>query len=300
VDLSRATLANARLAGIDLRGARLEEAVLDGADLANAVLVGANLSNARLERAALTGGVQAQGANFLNTSLQGADLTGAQAQFADFSSADMRGAILNFAQMQGSVLRDADLTAASLLQARLHGADLSGSKITGADLRGVGIWMTLAPQWDSTGMADLSDLVIRPLGENEQEALKGVVPRLPDADTRARSREITTALVETGGSWSGSSEHLRWQSWAGASPPPPAATYKYDLTSFLTRLMCSPRWSSGSIATGVARRAVARQFRGDVVAVYDGLKGDACPGAANLPPALMRDLSAVAEQARLP
>jgi len=298
VDLYRAQLNNASMAGIDLRGARLEEAQLNGADLANAVLVGASFSSAHLDKANLTGGVQAQGANFLNASLQGADLTGAQLQFADFSSAAMQGVVLNFAHLQGTVLRDADLEAATLQHARVQGADMSGMKMAGADLRGVSIWMTLPPEWDTTGMADLSDLAIRPLNATEQEALKGLVVRLPDEDARARSSEAVSALIDGGRNWNGSSEQLRWQSWAGASPPPPAANYKYDLTSFLTKLMCSARWSNGAIATGIARRAMAQQFRGDVVAVYDGLRSQSCPAAAQTPPKVMRDLSSVAESAR--
>jgi hypothetical protein len=62
--------------------------------------------------------------------------------------------------------------------------------------------------------------------------------------------------------------------------------------------MCSARWSNGSIATGVARRAVAQEFRGDVVAVYDGLRTDACPASSKALPSVMRDLSSMAEWAR--
>jgi hypothetical protein len=105
-------------------------------------------------------------------------------------------------------------------------------------------------------------------------------------------------LTGTGDRWTGSADQLRWQSWLGASPPPPADTYRYGLTSYLTKLMCSARWSNGSIATGIARRAVAQEFRGDVVAVYDGLKSNSCPAGASTLPKVMRDLSTMAEWAR--
>jgi hypothetical protein len=62
--------------------------------------------------------------------------------------------------------------------------------------------------------------------------------------------------------------------------------------------MCSARWSNGAIATGIARRAVTAQFRGDVVAVYDNLKASTCPAATQAPPKVMKDLSAAAETAR--
>jgi uncharacterized protein YjbI with pentapeptide repeats len=298
-DLTKADLGNARLAGVDLTGAKLVEAQLEGAELANAVLAGANLSSARLEKADLTGGVQAQGANFLNASLQGADLTGAQLQFTDFSSAAMQGALLNFAQLQGAILRDADLGAASLLRAKLQGADMTGMRMAGTDLRGAAIWRTLPPQWDGSGLTDLSDFTIRPLDDAEQTALQRTLGSIGDGDARARATEALVPLLDAKGSWAGSSDQLRWQSWAGASPPPPAANYKYELTTFLTKLMCSARWSNGSVATGVARRALAQEFRGDVVAVYDELR-PTCPASAKMPAKVMRDLSAAAETARTP
>ena len=89
-----------------------------------------------------------------------------------------------------------------------------------------------------------------------------------------------------------------YQGWVGASPPPPALNYKVDLTNYLTNLMCSARWSNGSVATGIARRATAQQFRGDVVAVYDGLKASSCPAATQAPAKVMRELSSAAETAR--
>ncbi len=238
-DFTRAQLTGAHMSGIDLRGAKLEEARLDGAELANAILAGASFSSAHLEKADLTGGVQAQGTNFLNASLQGADLTGAQLQFADFSSAAMQGVVLNFAQLQGAVLRDADLEAASLQRVKLQGTDMSGMKMAGADLRGAAIWMTLPPEWDTTGLADLTELAIRPLDANEQTALKGAAERVPEESARERSREAVAPLVAAGSAWAGGAEGLRWKSWAGASPPPPADNYRNDLTIYLTKLMCS-------------------------------------------------------------
>ncbi len=297
VDLSGADLSGAHLSGIDLSGANLSEAQLDGAELANATLVGANFSSAHLDKADLTG-VQAQGANFLNASLQGADLKGAQLQFSDFSSAAMQGAQLNFAQLQGAVLRDASLEAGSLQSAKLQGADLTGMKMVGTDLRGATIWMTQPPEWDSSGLTDLSEFAMRPLDEAEQAAIKDAAGRLRDADARARAKEKIAPLIVKGDKWTGSVDQLRWQSWLGASPPPPADSYKYSLTAYLTKFMCSARWSNGSIATGIARRAVAQDFRGDVVAVYDGLRSSSCPARENTPAKVMRDLSATAEIAR--
>ena len=298
VDLTRADLGHARLWGVDLRGAKLDEAQLDGADLSNSLLTGASLANAHLDKADLTGGVQAQGVNFLNASLQGADLTGAQLQLADFSSAAMQGAVLNFARLEGAVLRDADLEAASLQQAKLLATDMTGMKMAGSDLRGAVIWMSQPPMWDTTGLSDLSDLAVRAPDDAERAAVQASMERLSDEAMRLRAAEVTGALAEKNATWSGSLDQQRWQSWSGASPVPPALNYKADLTTYLTKLMCSARWSNGAVATGIARRAVTAQFRGDVVAVYDGLKANSCPASTQAAPKVMRDLSAAAETVR--
>jgi hypothetical protein len=67
---------------------------------------------------------------------------------------------------------------------------------------------------------------------------------------------------------------------------------------YLTKLMCSARWSNGGVATGIARRAVASQFRGDVVAIYDSLKAPSCPSSSAAPTKVMRELSSAAETLR--
>jgi uncharacterized protein YjbI with pentapeptide repeats len=313
VDLTRAQLANAHLSGIDLRDAKLDEAQLEGTDLSNASLIGASFSSAHLEKADLTGGVQAQGTNFLNAALQGADLTGAELQSSDFSSASLQGTVLNFAHLQGSVMRGADLEAASLQRARLEGADLTGVKIAGADLRGVTVWMTVPPEWNPAGLTDISEIAIKAPDDAQLADLKGKIQNIADDDVRVRSAEAVAALLGGSTNWQGSADQQRWQSLTSAPAPQPVTTaaipglapapaptdaYKSELTTYLTKMMCSTRWSNGSVATGVARRAVAQQFRGDVVAVYDGLKSNACPASAKMPSKVMRDLSSAVETAR--
>jgi hypothetical protein len=158
--------------------------------------------------------------------------------------------------------------------------------------------LTQPPEWDPSGLTDLSEFAIRPLDESEQTAVKDAAERLVDEDARARAKEKIAPLTAKGDKWTGSSDQLRWQSWLGASPPPPADTYTYGLTSYLTKLMCGARWSNGSIATGVGRRAVTQEFRGDVVAVYDGLRSNSCPASTTTLPKVMRDLSSMAEWVR--
>jgi len=297
-DLTRARLTGAKLWGIDLTGAKLDDAQGDGADLANARLTGASLANAHLEKADLTGSLEAQGANFLNASLQGADFTGAQLQLADFSSAALQGAIFNFARLEGATLRDANLEGATLLQSRLLATDMTGTKMTGTDLRGAIVWMTPPPVWDTTGLTDLSELAVRAPDDAERAALKSSVEGIADADVRRRAGDLMAQISGPNAAWTGGIDQQRWQSWVGASPAPPALNYKSDLTTYLTKLACSARWSNGAVATGIARRALSPQFRGDVVAIYDSLRAPSCPVAAGAPAKVMRDLSSTAETLR--
>lgn len=295
-----ARLGGAHMSGIDMQGAKLEEARLEGADLSGSSLIGASLSNARLEKADLTGGMQAQGANFLNATLRGADLNGAQLQNADLSSAALQGAVLNFANLQGAQLQNTDLAAASLRRAKLQGADMTDMALVGADLRGASIWSTVPPAWDTSGLADLSELTIEPLDDDEKLSLKDAIDEISDKEVRNRAREKTAPLLDDRESikWKGSADELHWQSWVGMSPPPPADTYQADLTNYLTGLMCSARWSDGSVAMGIAQRAMELQFRGDVVAVYDGLRSSNCPASKTTPAPVVRALADKAEQQR--
>jgi hypothetical protein len=128
--------------------------------------------------------------------------------------------------------------------------------------------------------------------------MKSSLERISDDEVRRRALEMVGSLAEKDSTWAGSIDQQRWQSWVGASPVPPALNYKIDLTNYLTKLMCSARWSNGAVATGIARRAVAQQFRGDVVAVYDGLKASSCPASTQASAKVMKDLSAAAETAR--
>ena len=299
-DFSRARLAEAHMTGIDLTGARLEEAALETAELSYALLIGANFASARLDKADLTGGVQAQGANFLIGSLQGADLTGGQLQFADFSSAMLQGAVLNLANLEAAVLRDADLEAASLQQARLGGADLTGASISGADLRGASVWMTSPPLADTTGMSDLTDVTIRPLEEAELAVLTRALDRVENARLKGQIKDALAPVMNVAESrrWAGSNDLQAWQSLVTASIGGQSDGYRMRLTEYLGKAMCRPRWSNGSVATGIARRAQGQTFRGDLIALHDRLKADACPASKTVPKRVMRDLSSAADFAR--
>ena len=293
-NLARAKLKDVRMAGIDLTGARLEEADLEACDLKQAVLAGASLHNALLQRAELTG-VSAQGANFTGASLQGADFTGAWLAGADFTNSGLQAAVLAQASLVGATLRDTDLEAADLGRARLHGVNLRGAKIRAADLRGALIWRTAAPDREAAHLVDLSQLTLAPLADSDvaklNQALSGIGPK---------GREALAPFLTTDSTrpWMSVADQQTWQALGTASAAGTADNYKARLTDDLVRLMCRPRWGNGSVATGVAKRALAPDFKGDMPAVYDRLKADDCPAGKAVSRHLMRSLAMAADAAR--
>ena len=298
-NLTRAKLPGARLAGIDLTSARLEEANLEGADLSYAVAPGANFSSAHLERVDMTGGVQLQGANMLVASMQGANLFGALMQGADLSSASLQGAILTHAHLHGAVLRDADMEGADLQWANLQRADLSGAKVRAADLRGAMIWQTSPPLRESLQLADLSGLVVRGVDAEEGKSIRSWAARVEDERVKRQVLEALDPLFNAAESarWGGTSERQIWQSYATITQAAPQETYPKDLTDHLIAMMCKARYSNGSVATGVAQRAQGQLFRGNMVAIYERLRGRDCPAAAVISPKLMQQLAATVDGA---
>lgn len=301
VDMTRAKLDHATMTGIDLSSAKLEEARLVEAELTYALLIGANFSSANLQKADLTGGIQGQGANFLIAQLQGADLTGAQLQFADFSSAGMQGIGFNYASLQAAVLRDGDLEGANMQQAKLQGADLTGAKMAGADMRYAEVWSTQPPSADFMALSDLTNLQLSPPSEGDRQSMRRAIDRIGNARTRTLVGEALAPLMEEnpGAGWGKSAEMARWTAMASASKAGAAdPAYRAQLTEFLSLGMCRPRWSQGSVATGIARRAQSSLFQGDMVSIYQRLNGDGCSAAKGMAGKAMRELAAAVDLAR--
>lgn len=297
-DLTGARLEGAQMTGIDLSEARLEEARLSESKLTFAILVGTNLSSAVLHKADLTGGIQAQGANFLLAALQGADLTGAQLQYADFTSAGMQGVGLNYASLQSAVLRDADLEGADMQQAKLYGADMSGAKLQGADLRYSAIWATNPPSPAGMTLADLTNVQLAPPNDTELSALERVLDRMTSARTHQLVAEALAPILDKKSTqaWATSSDLAKWRTMSAQSSNGAAdSTFAAQLTEFLAQSMCRPRWTTGSVATGIARRAQSELFRGDMRSIHQRLTGDHCPAGQAVAPRVMQELTAAVD-----
>lgn len=287
-----ARMTGAALTGADLRNAKLSEGNLEGADLRDALLAGTNFQLARLEKADMSGGVRAQGANFLLANLQGVDLNGALLQNATLSNASLQGAVLSLAQLQGAVLRDAELDGATLAYAHLEGADLSGARIVGADFRGAHVWMTKPPLPDTSGLADFSELVMKPLDEDKAASLTRMVSRIQDRRLGGDIADALQPILAIGDSraWAPGPEQQRWQSLVNGASGALADSYRARVTDFLGTTACSRKWANGAVATGIARRAMAQTFRGDAGALYDRIKADTCPASKEIAPKVLKDL----------
>jgi uncharacterized protein YjbI with pentapeptide repeats len=296
-NLTRVRAAGAHLSGADISGASFIEAHLEGAEFNEALLPGANFWRANLERAEFTAAA-VQGANFLQVQAQGANFFGASLQGADFTAAGLQGAVLRNAMLQGAILSEAELDGAELAGARLTGARLSGAKLFGVDLQGARIWQTVPPARDAMELADLFDVHLRPPNDSELNGLKSMLDQLTDSPLRTRVAEALTAVLDSGSRdrWRGAPDQAAWQSLASAHGRADGDAYRSQLTAFLANLGCRPRWSSGSVATGITLRTNASRFKGNGEALYTRFSSSDCAASKSIPAKVMRDMSAAIDE----
>lgn len=300
-DLSRARLDGAQMTGIDLSDGMLESAQLSDAKLTYATLAGSSFLGATMQKVDMTGGVQAQGANFLIASLQGADLTGAQLQYADFSSAGLQGTGLNYANLQASVLRDADLAGANMQQAKLYGADLTGAKMQGVDLRYSEVWTSNPPPLAALTFADLSNLQLKAPSDTERKEIRQIIDAMHPGRVKRLVAEALSPIADPAANerWTGSQDFNAWRTAMAQYVVGPADTgFTAQLTEFLAQEMCRPRWATGSVATGIARRAQSNLFQGDAAAIQLRLSDTTCAAANSVSPRVMQELTAATDKKR--
>jgi uncharacterized protein YjbI with pentapeptide repeats len=290
-DFSGARLQGAKLAGADLRGAKFDDAELQGADLSRSLVSGTGFDRASLQRADFKGAQSLQGTSFVLANLQGASLAGARLQAADFSGASLVGANLSQASLVAAVLREADLEGAELQQAKLYGADLRGTRLQGADLAGALVWGAQPPAGDAVALADLANIVMRPPGKDEADALKAVT----SAQKQPAGEQAPKVADQPGGDWGASADGLAWSALLRASEAAMAEGYRTRLTVLLARLACSARFADGAVAAGLARRAASQAFKGEPGPLYERLKAADCPAIRNIPARLLLDLAAAIE-----
>ena len=170
----------------------------------------------------------------------------------------------------------------------------------GSDLRGTVVWRTLPPGGETPAFADMAQIVLQPPTEDELIALGASLAQLENGPLKARLADGLARLSDAAqnSAWAASPEQQLWQGLAKASEAANADGYKGRLTEYLARLMCRPRFADGAVAAGVARRAMAPGFQGDMPALYVRLRGTDCAATAAVSPRLLRDLATAADAAR--
>ena len=210
----------------------------------------------------------------------------------------MQAAVLTHARLHGASLRDADLEGASLQYARLLGADLTGAKLAAADLRRAAVWQASPPPQENLALADLDTLDLTPPSDEEITALAAMIERIPNPAKDLVEDALEQVLdAAKRRQWETSAQRQNWHQLmlASASSEP---NYSAELTDHLLRLMCHSRWSNGSIATGVAKRAQAPQFRGDITAVHNRLTSKDCPASQTVAKKPVRELMVAVDSIR--
>jgi hypothetical protein len=151
---------------------------------------------------------------------------------------------------------------------------------------------------EKANAADLASLKIRPPEVAELEAVGTAIDGIRSRKIRERVDKSLAALraESDDNDWLQSEAGQHWASLktAGAST---TAEYRQQLTAFLADYACLARFADGSVATGVVRRALATNFRGDVVVLSRRLADAGCYGGKVLASDLVLRLATAAEAA---
>jgi uncharacterized protein YjbI with pentapeptide repeats len=334
-DLSGLDLSGAQLEDADLGGAKLAHAILAGANLYGARLERADLTGGIAMQGANLATAAMQGADLTGAKLQGADLTSAALQGAILDFASLDAAMLRDADLEGASLFRARLPSASLAGATIRGANLreawawrtappDPSQSELADLSGL---RTDPPnKTDATAL----DVMLKRMTSAELEArVRAAVAdilgagdgRLPAERSNvsggwaevARTSLQGSLDLRTGETLAVQSAIVPTAAFVGGGADPAAALGAaasaqsgalrgHDRRALLTRhlvaLACKPRWANGSVATGLALRALDPAFNGDVSAFYEGLRRPECSASRLVPSDLMARLATAAESPR--
>jgi hypothetical protein len=160
--------------------------------------------------------------------------------------------------------------------------------------------MTKPPEPAGVPLADMTELLIRPMEPEDVSSLSAAIEHLGGARLKQRLKEQAQPMMNIPASqaWAGSPAQQAWRGLVAATNGIPRETYGGQLTEHLATLMCKSRWSNGSVATGVAKRAQGQQFQGNMLVIYDKLRGSECPAREGVPRGLMQTLSSAVDLLR--
>ncbi|MDX2157084.1 MAG: pentapeptide repeat-containing protein [Hyphomicrobiaceae bacterium] len=310
-DLTGVNLAHAALAGANLYNARLERADLTG----GVAMQGANLATAALQGADLTG-AKLDGADLTSAGLQGASLEFASLAGASLRDADLEGANLHQARLPAADLDGAVIAAASLREAwiwyttppargRTGLADLAALRTSPPAKAEIEALEAMLRRIGDTAVERrvreaLATVLLggtgKALGPSEEAAARGWADILRTSTQEALEVPTSTVAGATSASLAGggslSSDGRTGLDQTAAAGAPSQGDRRARLSRHLGLLACKVRWADGSVATGVARRALGQSFAGDVASLYERLKAPSCPAARSIAPAMLQGLAA--------
>ncbi len=173
--------------------------------------------------------------------------------------------------------------------------------MAGADVREAKVWMTVPPQADPEGVADLSGLKVDAITDADVADFKAGIERIQSRRVKARVSEMMQPLMAVSeaagvgvivgrlcvaGPGQRRGRSLRRSSMARGSR-------SFSSGCSAGRAGAMARWRRASRGARSARSSAAI-----VVTVFDRLKEDACPASKTVPPKVMKEFSSAADAAR--
>ena len=143
-------------------------------------------------------------------------------------------------------------------------------------------------------MTDLADLAFTAPEEGHLNDFNQMLEKIADDRLRGQVKDSLSRLMapDARRTWTaGSPDQQVWSSLVQSSAAGMGDGYKMRLTEYLVRIACKPRWSNGAVATGIAKRGLGVEFKGDLIALYDRLKADDCPASKTMSRRTLRALS---------
>ena len=144
----------------------------------------------------------------------------------------------------------------------------------------------------------MSGLVARAVNADDARTIKAWVDRIRTSGPSAKCCERSIRYSIRPSSPLGMTpERQTWQSYITASQSAAQDSYSKDLTEHLTSLMCKTRFSSGSVATGIAQRAQNVMFRGQPPGGVRPPAREGLPGSGRDLARLMQHMAATIDAA---
>jgi hypothetical protein len=134
-------------------------------------------------------------------------------------------------------------------------------------------------------LVDVGRLSISPLSQQDREVVKASIKEIVDAKRRNdATNRLAPVLDNSPAGWPATADYAEWQRLLEAATTSNGPDYRHNLTVYLEELLCKVLWADGSVAQGVAGRAVGNGFAGDLPAVFQRLTtpDDGCRGAKHV------------------